>query len=263
MRLGILRKTGEPLWPTRFTPAEIKKDLEAAKRRGQLNAWFGELMNMPLNMETALVDYDKIVWSRRRHPADGVNYSCFITIDPAISAADTADDAAVVLHTIDPAGVPQITEYVFYKGMTPDRMADEVVALCEKWNCYVVGCESVALQVTLLYYFELAFAIRGMHGYTFVPISVGRTHKTSRLITFASALVSGEYTLSEGDWAFASQMLQFDIRKTNNKDDLIDAGSMGLYMLENYRREIFTDRADRIAKAASGDAKPQGSTTSM
>ena len=261
LRLGVVRRSGQPLWLKRFSLAEIKEDLEAAKRRGQLSTWFGEMMNMPLNLENALIDYEKIAWSRRRHPNDGIKYHSFITIDPAISEKETADEAAVVLHTIDPAGVPQVTEYVHYVGMTPDKMAAEVRELCLKWDTYVIGVESVALQKVLLYYFELEFTLHGMNGYDFLPIEVGRSFKTARLVTFAAAITAGEYTLFENDWDFSTQMLQFDRRKTNNKDDLIDAGSMGLYMLKNHPDLIYAERASSIANRVS--AKVVQSSTSM
>lgn len=261
MRFGVIRKDGSPLWPFRFPIEEIKKELMAARRRGQLSAWFGEMMNMPINIETALIDFDKIKWSKLRHPADGFTYRKFITIDPAISKEETADEAAIVLHTIDMAGVPQVTEVIAYKGMTPDVMAQEVWDLCEKWDCWVVGCESVALQSVLLYYFELVFITAGKLGVDFVPIKLGKMHKTGRLRAFAAALVGGEYTLAENDWMVSGQLLEFDVRSTNNKDDRIDAASMGTYMLNNHNDLIYQDRAALEAPAHS--QVTQGSSTSM
>jgi len=262
LRLGVVRRNGKPLWEKRFPLPVIKKELEAAKRRKQLSNWFGEMMNMPLNIENSLIAYEDIKWTRRRSPADQQTYHSFITIDPAISEKETADEAAVVLHTIDEAGVPQITEYVHYIGMTPDKMAVEVRQLCQKWNCFVVGVESVQLQRVLLYYFELEFFMAGHHAMDFVPIEVGKSFKTARLVTFAAAIVSGEYTLFENDWDFSTQMMQFDRRKTNNKDDLIDAGSMGLYMIKNYSHLIYKSRAQRLASRALL-AKPVQSSTNI
>lgn len=246
MRLGILRKDGEPLWPDRFSKEAIRADLMRAKRRGQLSAWFGELMNMPLNLETSLIDYDLIKYTARRHPGDGHKYHTFITIDPAVSKSTTADDAAIVLHTIDRAGVPQATEYV-YGRMGVDGICDAVKMLCQKWDCHVVGCESVQLQVILLDYLRLAFAVDNMVDYDFVPIEIGQSWKTGRLKVWAAALGEGEYTLPEDDWDMVQQLINFDTRKENNKDDLIDAGSMGLYMLKNYMDLIMQDRLGQVA----------------
>ena len=152
-----------------------------------------------------------------------------------------------MLHTIDDAGVPQVTEYVHYRGMTPDKMAAETFTLCNRWQCFVVGVESVALQKTLLYYFSLVFRLQGFDGVEFVPIEVGRQYKMGRLITFASAIVTGEYTLAEGDWGLSGQMMQIDKTKTNNLDDLTDAASMGMIMLRRYRGLIEEKRAATIA----------------
>lgn len=255
IRLGVVRESGRPLWAKRFSLAAIKKELEASKRRGQLSAWFGEMMNMPLNVETALIDYEKITWSNRRHPNDGHEYASFITVDPAISEKETADEAAVVLHTIDEGGVPQVSDYVHYRGMTPDKIAEEVRILSERWGCYVVGVESVQLQRILIYYLELAFATIGKTGMNFVPIEVGRSYKMGRLISFASAVTVGEYTLATGDWDLSAQMMQIDKTKTNNLDDLTDAAAMGLYMLRNHAGLIHDARA-RTLGAAKQKAMP-------
>lgn len=247
MRLGILRRNGLPLWPSRFPIEAIRKDFERAKRRGQLSAWFGELMNMPLNLETALVDIDKITLSPRRHPSDGVKYRTFITIDPAISQKQHADDAAIVLHTIDPGGLPQVTEYIYGK-MGVEGIADAVKTLCRKWDCHVVGCESVQLQAVLLNYLEISFRMDHMVDYEFVPIEVGKTHKLARLRTWCALLLDGEYSLAEGDWDVIAQLMQYDIRTDNNKDDLIDSCAMGQNMLRNYLDLIFAEREGSIAQ---------------
>lgn len=243
IRLGILRRNGQPLWASRFSLESIKADFAAAKRRGQLAGWFAELMNMPINLETSLINYEKIKYTPVRNPADGSEYHSFITIDPAGDGA-TSDEAAIVLHTLDPATLtPQITEYVHARAMTPAIMVEEIKKLCLRWNCSVIGCEAVMLQKVFLSYFELSFLSDSMVGYQFVPIMVGRKHKTARLKVWASAVENGEYTLAAGDWDIVNQLLQFDIRKDNNLDDLIDASSMGLYMLENYKYDILTHRA--------------------
>lgn len=248
MRLGVLRSNGKPLWAAQWSIAEIKADLARAKRRGSLSAWFGEMMNMPYNIENALIPYEKIFFTPQRHPADGNKYKCFITIDPAISAKTSADECAIVLHTIDEIGVPQCSEYVCQIGMDPAVMSEIVLELCLKWNCWVIGCESVQLQVVLIHYFRLAFETQGLFGYDFVPIEIGQTHKTARLRTWASAVQDKEYSIPEDDWGIVQQLINFDVRKTNNKDDLIDSCSMGLYMLKYYSDMIFSNRASLTAE---------------
>lgn len=260
IRLGILRRNGQPLWPDSFPLDEIKSSLLAAKRRGQLTNWFGELMNMPLNMENALISYEDIFYTPMRHYGDdGISYRSFITIDPAISKKDTADACAIVLHTIDPLGMPQVTEYVHQKGMDPSDMAAAVGELCFKWDCRVVGCESVQLQKVLLSYFEIYFKLIGITDIEFVPIEVGTTWKTARLKTWCAAVKDKSYSIADNDWGVANQLISFDTRKENNDDDLIDSCSMGLYMLDNYHDLIFADRA--IEFTANAPPAQQSSTT--
>lgn len=245
IRLGILRANGQPLWPNKNSLETIKKDFLYAKRRGQLAGWFGELMNMPLNLANALVNYEKITFSPVRNPADGKDYKAFITIDPAGDGVNS-DEAAIVLHTIDAIGLPQVSEYVHARGMSPDVMAEEVKKLCLRWDCHVIGCESVQLQKVFLNYFELSFKVDNMLDYVFVPIPVAKMHKTARLRVWASALETGEYSLAEGDWDLVQQLLTFDVRKDNNLDDLIDAASMGLKMLELYQLEIMDQKVGQM-----------------
>lgn len=243
LRLGVLRKDGTPLWAASWPIEVITADLERAKRRGGLSAWFGEMMNMPYNMETALISYEDIYFQPRRHFADGHDYKTFITVDPAISTRDTADEAAIVLHTIDEFGLPQVSEYVAQRGLGPDGIADVVADMCDRWDCRVVGVESVALQRVLINFLELKFATRGKFGIEFVPIEIGQTWKTGRLLAWTAAIKSREYCLAEGDWGVPSQLISFDTRKNNNLDDLIDACSMGLYMLRNFMHLIMNAKA--------------------
>jgi hypothetical protein len=259
IRMGVLRRNGDPLWPGQWTKELIRLDIERAKRRGGLSAWFGEMMNIPYNVENALIPYESIYFQPRRHPADGREYKTFITIDPAISKKTSGDHAAIVLHTIDGLGLPQCSEYVHQRGMSPAVMAQVVKDMCARWNCRVIGCESVQLQAVLLSYFELAFEMDDLFGYDFVPINVGTAHKTARLSTWASAIMDKSYCLSEGDWGIARQLFAFDIRKDNNDDDLIDACSMGLIMLKDYKQEIFANRAGHSIITAV----PKQSTTNI
>ena len=259
MRLGVIRANGHPLWPFQWPLEAIALDLARAKRRGQLSAWFGEMMNIPFNVENALIPYEKIYFQPRRHPADGKTYRTFITIDPAISKRDSADSAAIVLHTIDDFGLPQCSEYVHQRGMSPSDMARVVHDLCDRWGCFVVGVESVALQQVLIHYFQLEFEMSGHTGIEFVPINVGHTHKTARLQTWASALQDQNYCLPVGDWGIARQLIAFDVRKDNNDDDLIDACSMGMVMLRDYASLINQNRAALVLQQASSTAQ-QSST---
>ena len=248
MRLGVVRANGKPLWPGSWSIEQIKADFERAKRRGQLSAWMGEMMNMPYNMENALIPIEQIFYTPMRNPADpNAKLVSFITIDPAISKETTADHCAIVLHSIDETGLPQISEYVHAKGINPFEIAAEVETLCLKWGCSVVGVESVQLQKVLLYFFELYFAGKNMQGMHFVPIDVGRSHKTGRLISWAAAIKAKEYSIVENEWGVTNQLISFDTRKDNNSDDLIDACAMGPIMLKYYPGLIAESRANATA----------------
>ena len=258
MRLGVLRANGKPLWPNSWTIEQIKADFEKAKRRGQLSAWMGEMMNMPYNMENALIPVEQIFYTPLRNPADpDARIVSFITIDPAISKKTSADHCAIVLHSIDETGLPQVSEYIHARGIDPFMIAEEVEKLCLKWGCNVVGVESVQLQKVLLYFFELYFAVNNMQGMHFVPIEVGQQHKTGRLISWASMIKAREYSIAENEWAVTNQLISFDTRKDNNSDDLIDACAMGPYMIKYYAGLIAESRAGTKAPLVNeSEAKP-------
>jgi hypothetical protein len=256
MRLGVLRADGTPLWPFLWPIQAIKEDFENAVRRGQSGAWMGEMMNLPYNIENGLITPDKITYTERRHHADGNTYHSFITVDPAISKDDSADDCAIVLHTINGFGQGQQTAYVYRRGMAPEDMFDEIVNLADMFGTIYVGVESVALQRVLLDMFKLLAQLAGRSSLQFVPIPVGRTHKTARLRAYAGLLAKGETSLPAGDADITGQLISFDTRRTNNRDDLIDACSMYQYMVDTHLQEIMDHRADavenRIVEHASG-----------
>ena len=243
VRLGVLRKNGEPLWPSRFPKSEILADYNRALRRGGLSAWMGEMMNMPYNVDNALIDIESIYFTPQRSPADPDQpLKTFITIDPAISKRTSADSCAVVLHSIDVIGHPQISEYIHSKGMDPFDIVNAVIELSLKWNCYVVFIEDVQLQTVLVYFFDLFFASNNMQGYTVLGLPVGQSHKTTRIMSWASTIKAKDYSIAEGDWGVSSQLISFDTRKDNNADDLIDACSMGLIAMSMFMMEILRGR---------------------
>ena len=255
MRIGALRPDGTPLWPWLWPIEKLARDMLEYIEEGQLSSWFGEMMNMPVNIETGLVDPDRIKYTPRRTPQDIIDHAdgySYITVDPAVSQQSWADEAAVVLHTVV-SGVPQVTEYIHAKGLGEEGMIKAIMSLVDRWpGTYVVGVESVALQQVLLVYFQLYTEIRG-YNLHFVPILGSRTSKTPRLRVFGQALMSGEYSLAEGDLDLINQLLSFDTSKTNNLDDLIDGASMGMEMIKEYWHPI-------VAGVVHKENEPQTAT---
>ena len=141
--------------------------------------------------------------------------------------------------------------------MDPYDIVTETIAMCEKWGCYVIFVESVQLQAVLVYFFDLWLASNNYQGYIVLGLPVGRAHKTTRIMAWASTIKAKEYSLAEGEWGVSSQLISFDTRKDNNVDDLIDACSMGLIAMRMFMPEIIQGRAEteaqpeQIATAAS------------
>lgn len=238
MRIGAIKSDGSSLWPWRWPLKALLADMHEYIEEGQLSTWFGEMMNMPVNVETGLVDPDRLKYTDIRTPelVEEEGNFAFITVDPAISQQAWADEAAVVLHTVV-GGVPQITEYVHAKGLGEEGMAKAIIELGQRWKVDYVGVESVALQQVLLSYFDLYCQLRGIV-FKFVPVLGSRTSKTSRLKIWGAMLMSGEYTLARSDVDVVNQLLGFDTSKTNNLDDLIDGCSMGSEMIRDYQHEM-------------------------
>lgn len=235
MLFGCLLSNGEPLWPDLWPLEAIRQDFKEYKALNLIKRWFAEMMNMPMPPGSGLIDPDRIGY--RPYVLPGDSKVGFVTIDPAITANTWSNEAAFVAHLwIDDAW--QIVEVIHEKLVDPIAIINIAMDMAERWGLRVIGCESVAFQASMQPLFKYIFLERNKPYMVIHPIPGGVQNKTAKLAAWAALLSNGTYFLSEGDIECTKQLLEYNPTKTNNKDDVIDACSMGVYMINHYLADI-------------------------
>lgn len=234
IRLGCLLSNGEPLWPDLWPISAIRSDYIEYRKQGLTGRWFAEMMNLPIPAKGGLINADEIRYYPRPNPGD--SHIGFITIDPAISDKEWANDTAIVVHLwID--GRWMVVDFQTSK-FDPLETIDIALELMNNWGLKVIGVESVAYQAALKYFIEYILLSRYITNVTVFPTHKTRASKTSKLAAWASLIKNGTYYLPEDDFEITEQLLRYDPTKKNNKDDLIDACSQGVEMIEQHLGDI-------------------------
>lgn len=230
LRYGCVLADGSPLWADMWPFEKIKKDFEEYRKLNLTPLWFAEMMNLPVAEGNLLIESDDIPYAPLMLP--GQSKAAFLTIDPAISEKTWADDRAIAVHALSEMGHWQIVEIVAGK-FPPDQMFWIVVELCMKWHTRVVGIEQAGYQMALKFLFETLGAIHHQ-SFDIVEIPHKNKSKVERLAVWCSLMRKKAWALTEGDIVVTEQLLSFDPMKKNNIDDIIDACSMGVTMVDLY-----------------------------
>jgi hypothetical protein len=239
LRYGCLLGNGEPLWPDMWSLEKIKADYESYRRRNLLHLWFAEMMNLPIAEGNLLIDGDDIPYAPPMIP--GEQTAAFITIDPAISDKTWADQCAIVVHALSPNGYWQIAEVVAGRFQL-NEVFWLIVELSAKWQTRVVGIEQAGFQMALKFLFETLSAVHHQY-FDIVEIPHKNQAKVQRLAVWCSFLRKKEWVLNEGEYVITEQLLSFDPMKKANRDDIIDACSMGVVMINLYLPAIMESHA--------------------
>ncbi len=235
---GCLLSNGRPLWEDAFPLEKLIADFQEYMSVGMLDTWFAEMMNLPMAFSSGLIRPDLIPYSAPVGPGD-IEYG-FITVDPAISKQAWAHHCAVVVHGwVD--GHWQSVEYEFEIGIDPIQLFDIIVDLAFKWKVHVIGIEAIAYQKALLPVFDYLAAERGWRHLEFVELQGANTQKVQRLVAWCALLKSKNYHLTDDDITTTTQLLQYDPKKAENEDDLIDAHAYAVQMIEHYLIEIMEE----------------------
>lgn len=229
MRIGCIKGDGSPLWPELWSLAAIREDFLLYQKLGLTALWFAEMMNMPMADADGLIKSEDIKYRAMINP--GEQQAAFITMDPAISEKTHSDNTAIVVHVLFNDRW-QVAEYIDTK-LTPDQAFWLIYELGIKWHTKVVGIEMAGFQRVLKILFDVLMIV---HNAKFDVYEVPHRNrpKTERLIAFCSIIRQGQWFLTEGDFGMTEQLLAYDPTKKNNKDDLIDAASMGPTMWTMY-----------------------------
>lgn len=225
---GVLR----PLWPERWPMDELLEDFQEYRELDLVETWMCEMMNMPGHgvdgFTAEQVNYASI-------PNPDEILAAWLILDPAFGEQAHNDDSSITVHVLPENGPPMVVEHRTGK-FKEHELFEFMFELGLKWGAWVWGIEAVAGQRVLIPYFQLLLAGKLMnHSVELIPLMAGRGDpKIARIRAWVSLMSKGEYAVYEGAVEITTQLLNYNMKKNSNRDDLIDSCAYGPQMLMQY-----------------------------
>ena len=245
MRFGVLvhGEDGQlvALWPERWSLPDIKKDHRNYATAGELSTWYAEMMNLPYNPDSSLVDLNKIQYIPAPDPGDARIVGSFLTVDPAISTRSTADNCAIVANLLLDDGTFVHVEVHKQRGMDFTDIYNKCVEMAARWHSNLVFVEDIAFQKVLIQIFKVQVVVDALQ-LEFVGCNTGGSSKLARLSAWAGMLHSGSIKIYSGDTDISGELANFDRTKKDNRDDVIDACAQVPIALATYASKIYASR---------------------
>lgn len=146
----------------------------------------------------------------------------FITIDPAISQADSADYTGVVVCDVD-VNSDRFVRLAQRQRVTPTDLVDLIFRLNAEFKPRTIGIESVAYQKALFYFLVAEMKKRGV----MLPIAEIKPQtdksKEARILSLVPWFEWGRITLKQGLTDLELELTSFP---RGAHDDLLDALAM-------------------------------------
>lgn len=150
IRFGAYDRQGELLWPENLSEEKLQIKKKSFALAGELHTFYLEYHNEERSPETQLFKPEYFV---RGVPGenDGALHTA-IYMDPAISEADRADEAAIyVAGMAGKSGRIFVLDEFHARGASPRVLIDEFFRLHKRWKCVQAGIEGVAYQAALVH----------------------------------------------------------------------------------------------------------------
>lgn len=225
---GLMR----PLWPERWPMEELIEDFNEYRDMGLIETWMCEMMNMPGHgvdgFTSESLYYQPI-------PAPDDIQAAWLILDPAFGENASSDDASITVHVLPRNGVPMVVEHRTGK-FRDEEIFEHMYDLGLKWHAWVWGIEAVAAQRVLIPFFRLLLLAKLMnHQVEMIPLMAGNGDpKVARIKAWVATMVAKEYAVYEGAVEITTQLLNYNMKKRSNRDDLIDSCAYGPQVLAQY-----------------------------
>lgn len=225
---GLLR----PLWPERWPLDELIEDFQEYRELDLVETWMCEMMNMPGHGIDGFTS-DQIRY--QAIPGTDEILASWLVLDPAFGENSHNDNSSITVHVLPKDGPAMVVEHRTAK-MSEHEIFDSMYELSLKWGAWVWGIEAVAAQRVLIPFFKLLLAAKLMnHTVEMIPLMAGRGDpKVSRIRSWVGLMSKGEYAVYDGAVEIATQLLNYNMKKNSNDDDLIDSCAYGPQMLLEY-----------------------------
>lgn len=199
-----------------FFPEKLSREfLERAKRTMGSYLFANQYLNeiIPAEHQTFKREWFKYYDAVPKH------VTTFISIDPALSEADTADYTGIVVVSVDYEKRWHI-RFAKRLRVTPTQLINYIFEIQKVYNANIIGIEEVAYQKALLYFLDEEMRRRNI----LLPIKgikqpTDRTKQT-RILSLVPRFEWGHTFFNKGLNDLELELLQFP---RGSHDDLIDA----------------------------------------
>lgn len=211
---GDLISLWEDVHPKEKLLRQLQEDMEA----GTTDIFFSEMMNDPeCKSLSGSFDLSKIQVSPWKEEFD---LGQFIIIDLATDKKNSDD--VVILRV-----ARQMEKHVAVEAkvgrFSPTEIIDEALQMATTHGVSVIAVESVNFQYAMLHFFQLAMQKLNLQGIQCVELQPRGVSKNQRIRLMFTQLQDQSIHISpELIHEVKNQILQFNPRKTDNRDDLLD-----------------------------------------
>lgn len=221
-----------PLWPERWPIDELVEDFQEYQELGLVETWMCEMMNMPGHGVDGFTQ-EQLYYLPA--PAPDEIAATWLVLDPAFGENAHNDDSSITVHCLPKDGIPMVIGHSTGK-FKEDALFDEMFRLGQTHNAWVWGIEAVAAQRVLIPFFKLLLAAKLMnHVVEMIPLMAGKGDpKVSRIKSWVGLMAKKEYAVYEGAVEITTQLLNYNMKKNSNRDDLIDSCAYGPQILSQY-----------------------------
>lgn len=232
--VGGILADGTSLWEELQPIAQLLREYENDKQAGHPEIFYSEVLNDPNVAINRQIDISKI--PSYPYEDDDVCSGKFIIIDPS-NDKRTSDYAAIGCIAIY-EGKPAVLE-IAEGRYSPGELIKIAIKMAFKHNCSYIIVEGVAYQYSLLYWFENTFRELGIEGLQVRDIYPGIKSKNTRIVNMFPMLTSGDILLHPSARpAVFNELTQFNVLKTDNKDNVLDLLTYGHKVIEEYGAQI-------------------------
>lgn len=201
----------KPLWPERFPMKRLMRIKKSYEDRGEVDAFWQEYMNMPINLDTQAFKKDYFqYWDGEfrmfegmpalmlNNPSDGLLYNVWtplsvcIGVDLAISESHNADFTVIAPMGMDKRERRFVLPYTRIKTKDIDIIVDEMLACCRKYGAHLINVETVQFQQAVVEQFRKKMDAQDDGFYVTIRETRPRTGKDVRIRSLQPLFRSGK-----------------------------------------------------------------------
>lgn len=224
MIVGAILVDGTALWEELQPLDQLLSEFASDDRLGQGDVFCAEVLNDPLGRPANDFDASKLVVFTKT--PDMMHQGNFIVIDPSTSK-QTPDQTVLGYYEIFD-NHPVCMEMTVGKFTGPEQ-AHLAIDMALRNQCTLICPESIAYQHTLGEWIQYTAEQRGIHGIMVEPVPHRHGSKNSDILRFFQSCKKGEFWVTEKTKSpIIAQAMLYDAKRTDNVDDIIDMGAMGM-----------------------------------